>query len=78
MEKKRYDFIINPVSGKGREPQALKERLEEFLRKDPRDIRIHITNGAMDAADTAARIVCDARDTGVYACLLYTSPSPRD
>lgn len=69
MESKRYDFIINPVSGKGREPQALRERLEEFKKEDPRDIRIHITNGAMDAADTAARIVRDARGSGVHAAI---------
>ena len=76
----RYKAVIRSISGvyssevKTDENFAkAKAMAEEFARREGRQPRIMIAKLGQDGHDRGAKVVA----TG-YACLLYTSPSPRD
>ena len=60
----RFDTLLMLMNGIGM--VGSNEKLVEFLLK------------ARDLTNDLGQIICDSIDVGVTACLLYTSPSPRD
>lgn len=47
----KHYFIVNPAAGKGKDPKALIERIEERCRRKLTDFEIYITEKAGDATD---------------------------
>ena len=60
----KHVFIMNPESGKVRSRRKIVTAIEQAACQLGADYEIYFTKGQGDG--------------GAYACLLYTSPSPRD
>ena len=58
----KHYFIVNPAAGKGKDPQALIERIEAACREKLTDFEIYLTKAKGDATRFVKEICSAAKE----------------
>ena len=74
----RHLFLINPHAGKYDRTQEMREKLRTALAGRDEPWEAAVTQYPGHGAELARAAAERGEPVRIYACLLYTSPSPRD